>query len=317
MLNYLLFILGFIFLIKGADYLVEGAASIAKKFKISNLIIGLTVVSLGTSMPELIVSTFSAMQGSSDLAMGNIVGSNISNIFLILGVSAIIYPLTVKNNTVWSELPLSILASIVLIILANDIWLDGANVALISRSDGLILLSLFSVFMAYIIHLSFNDKPIEVEEIKKMPIWKAILMFVIGSIGLALGGQWIVNGASAIAGNFGLSEGVIGLTIVAIGTSLPELAASAVAAYKKHSDIAIGNVVGSNIFNICWVLGLTAVIQPVGVIEGRNFDLFIMLAAAILLFVFMHIGKKQILHKWEGIFFLIFFFIYIFSRLFL
>ncbi len=314
---YIFFILGFVLLIKGADLLVDGSAAIAKRFGLSNLIIGLTIVSFGTSMPELIVSTFSAWQGASSMAFGNVIGSNIANILLILGVSAAIFPLVVHFNTVWKEIPLSLLAALVVLVLANDVMLDETAPNLIGLSDGLILLAFFTIFLAYIISMSLDEKGVnkkknmEVDEIQKMPLGKGIILVILGMVGLALGGNWIVDGGVEIARFFNVSEAMIGLTIIAIGTSLPELAASAMAALKKHSDIAIGNVVGSNIFNICWVLGLTALIRPVGVELGLNVDIWIMILASVLLFVFMYIGKKHILQKWQGYLFIVMFVGYI------
>jgi len=298
MLTYTLFIAGFYFLIKGADWLVDGASSVAKKFNVSNLVIGLTIVSFGTSAPELIVNLFASIRGSSDLAIANIVGSNISNILLILGISAIIFPLTVSKGTVLKEIPLALLAVIVLWLLANDMLVDGLDFSALTRIDGFILLAFFVIFMYYTFGLSRIEG--EGEDIKKYSTWRSILMIIVGIIALALGGQWIVDGAIKIAFKFGMSESLIGLTIVAIGTSLPELATSAMAAYKHKADIAIGNIIGSNIFNIFWILGISSIIRPIIFSPILNFDIYFLAIITFLLFLFMFIGKKNILQRWQG-----------------
>ena len=285
MLTYTLFIVGFYFLIKGADWLIEGASSVAKKFKVSNLMIGLTVVSFGTSAPELIVNIFASFKGSGDLAIGNIIGSNIANILLILGISAIIFPLAVRKGTVNKEIPLNLLAVFVLWLLANDQLIDNVVFSTLSRIDGAIFLAFFVIFMYYTLGLSKVEG--ESEEVEKYSLWKSILMIVGGIVALALGGQWIVDGAIKIAFKFGMSESLVGLTIVAVGTSLPELAASAMAAYKHKADIAIGNVVGSNVFNIFWILGASAIIRPIIFSPALNFDIYFMAFITVLLFLFM------------------------------
>ena len=268
MLTYILFIVGFIFLVKGADLLVDGAAAFAKKFKISTLVIGLTIVAFGTSAPELVVNIFASISGNSEIAIGNILGSNIANILLILGISALIFPLPAKKSTIKKEIPFSLLAVLVLGILVNDLLIDQVNLldgasGLLSRIDGLILLAFMTIFMVYTFGIAKNPEEAgEGEEIKNLPLAKSIAYIGIGLLGLVLGGRWIVNGAVKIAELFNVSEALIGLTIVAVGTSLPELATSAVAAYKKQADIAIGNIVGSNIFNIFFVLGVSSIIRP-------------------------------------------------------
>lgn len=300
MLTYVLFVVGFFFLIKGADYLVDGASSLAKKFKISNLVIGLTIVAFGTSAPEFIVNIFASLKGNSDIAIGNILGSNIANILLILGISSIIYPITAKKNTVLKEIPLSLLAVIALGLMANDVLIDGAGLSVITRIDGLILLLFFAIFLYYTFGIAKNSEEIDGQEIVVMKNWQAFLYIVLGLVGLTFGGQWIVNGAIKIAGNLGVSQSLIGLTIVAIGTSLPELATSAMAACKKQSDIAIGNVVGSNIFNIFWILGASAVIHPLPFNISANRDIAMTILASLLLFSIMFIGKKRVIERWQG-----------------
>jgi cation:H+ antiporter len=307
----LLFIAGFFLLIKGADLLVDGSASIAKKLKISNIVIGLTIVAFGTSAPEFIVNIFASAQGNSEIAIGNILGSNIANILLILGISAIIYPITAKKNTVLKEIPLSLLAIIVLGIMANDFIIDGGSFSGITRIDGLILLTFFIIFLYYTFGITKSNKDIIEEEIKILSYPKAILFVFLGLVGLVVGGKWIVDGAIQIAEFFDVSQSLIGLTVVAIGTSLPELATSAIAAYKRQSDIAIGNVVGSNLFNIFWILGASAVIRPLPFNTSSNTDIAMTIFASILLFLTMFIGKKRIIERWQGVFMVTAYFAYI------
>ena len=243
MLVYLLFLAGFYFLIRGADWLVDGASSIAKKMKVSNIMIGLTIVSFGTSAPELIVNLFASFKGSSDLAIANVIGSNISNVLLILGISAIIYPLAVKKGTVSKEIPLNMLAVMVLFLLVNDMMIDRMGFSSLTRIDGAVLLLFFIIFIYYTFGIAKVEG--ESDKVEEVNTFLSVVKIIAGMLGLALGGQWIVDGAITIAQRFGMSESLIGLTIVAIGTSLPELAASAVAAYKHKADIAIGNIIGS------------------------------------------------------------------------
>ena len=312
MLVYILFVAGFVIMIKGADFLVDGAASLAKRFNISNLVIGLTVVSFGTSAPELVVNILASLTGNTDIAIGNILGSNIANILLILGVSAIIYPLTVHKNTVKMEIPYSFFVVLILAFLVSDIFLDGAQSAILSRIDGIVLIILFSFFLIYTYRISkeTNELPEDVE-IKDMSVIKAVILVLIGMVGLVLGGKWIVDGAVEIATQLGMSQAFIGLTIVAVGTSLPELATSAVAAYKKNTDIAIGNVVGSNIFNITWILGVSSIINPLVFSAHNMVDLGVVLVATLLLLIMIFAGKKYTLSKVEGVIFLILYFGYI------
>jgi len=311
-LTYILFIIGFFLLIKGADLLVDGASSIAKKFGISTIVIGLTIVSFGTSMPELIVNIFSSIQGNTDIAIGNVLGSNIANILLILGISAIIYPLAVKKGTVWKEIPFSFLAVITLALMANDVLIDKTNFSALTRIDGFILLGFFIIFMYYIFGISKISANESTEQEPKIysPV-KSIVMIIIGLIGLTLGGKWIVDGAVSFASGFGVSQALIGLTIVAVGTSLPELATSAVAAYKKNVDIAVGNIVGSNIFNIFWILGISAIINPLPFSNVMMTDIFVDVSSTTLLFMFMFIGKKHTLERWQGALFVIIYILYI------
>ena len=284
-ITFSLFIAGFYFLIKGADWLVTGASSIAKRLRVSDLMIGLTVVSFGTSAPELIVNLIASFQGSADLAIGNIVGSNISNVLLILGIAAIIYPLAVKRGTIWKEIPFNLLAVFALWLLANDVLINRGGLSVLTRTDGAILLLFFVIFLYYTFGIAKVEG--EGEDVKKHSIWLSIMMMVAGGFGLAFGGKWIVDGAMFIARYFGMSESLIGLTIVAIGTSLPELAASAMAAWKHNADIAIGNIIGSNVFNVFWILGLSALIKPIFFNTMLNIDIYFMAVTTVILFLFM------------------------------
>lgn len=311
-MTYILLVIGFVFLIKGADMLVDGASSLAKKFNISNLVIGLTVVAFGTSAPELFVNLFASFNGTTDIAIGNIVGSNIVNMLLILGIAAVIYPLKVSKGTVWKEIPLSLLAALLLLVMANDTIIDGAMFNALTRIDGIVLISFFIVFLYYTFGIAKNQENGDDQPSPKLySAWATAGLIILGLIGLVIGGHWIVNGATAIAASLGLSDALIGLTIVAIGTSLPELATSAVAAYKKNADIAVGNVVGSNIFNIFWILGLSSVISPLPFTPMLTFDLWVAVIAAVLLFGIMFIGKRHVVEKWQGIIFILMYIAYI------
>lgn len=303
-MTYVLLILGFILLIKGADWLVEGASSLAHRYGISTLVIGLTIVSLGTSAPELVVNILATLRGSTDLALGNILGSNITNILLILGVSAIIYPIALKRNTVWKEIPFAVLAALVLFLFVNDVSIDHGTVSTLGRVDGLVLLSFLLIFLYYVFAIA-KDGVDEDTKVKKRSVRVSILYILGGVLGLLLGGQWIVQGALEITIIFGISETLVGLTIVAIGTSLPELATSVVAAYKKHTDIVVGTIVGSNILNIFLVLGIVAVIRPTPFSIDLNLDIFIVLASTVFLFLAMFIGKRHTLQRWQGIGFIL------------
>jgi len=304
---YGLFVIGFVLLIKGADWLVTGASSIAKKFNISDFVVGLTIVSMGTSMPELVVNIAASLNGNADIALGNIIGSNISNIYLILGISSIIYPLTINKNIVKMEIPYSILAAILLGFLANASFFSSSSHHQITRFDGFLLLLFFAMFLIYVIR-SFKDGKQELVEeapdVTGISMPKAILLIGLGCIALFLGGQWVVTGAEKIALQIGMSQSLVGLTVVAIGTSLPELVTSAVAAFKKNTDIAVANVLGSNIFNLLWVLGISAAIRPLPFKEILNTDLLILILGSILLMLSVVTGKKSAMGKKEGIVFL-------------
>lgn len=301
MLTYILFIIGVFLLLKGGDLLVDGASSFAKNRNISPIVIGLTIVAFGTSAPEMIVNVIAAFSGNTDIAIGNVLGSNIVNIFLILGISAMIYPISAKRNTVLKEIPFSLLAAVLVAFTANDVLIDKAAHSEISRIDGLVYLLFFCVFMYYIFGITRSENDILEVDVQKTSDKKAFLFIFLGLVGLFFGGKWIVEGAVQIAKTFEVSESLIGLTIVAIGTSLPEMATSAIAAFKKQTDIAIGNVVGSNIFNIFWVLGLSSIIRPLPFNEAGNVDILMTIASSLLLFWFMFIGNRRMLDRWKGL----------------
>ncbi|HQF57457.1 MAG TPA: calcium/sodium antiporter [Candidatus Magasanikbacteria bacterium] len=307
----LLIILGLGILILGAEGLVRGSASMAKKWGVSSLVIGLTIVAFGTSTPELVVNMFSAVRGSTDIAIGNIVGSNISNILLILGISAIVYPLSVKKSTVTREIPFALLGMILVFTMGNDMFFDGTGFNAITRTDGFSLMAIFIIFLFYIFGLAKKGE-VEEEEVKVYSWPKSILFTIAGLALLVLGGQLLVDNAIILARLAGLSEALIGLTIVAIGTSLPELATSVVAAYHKHDDIAIGNIVGSNIFNVFWILGLTGTMLQMPFNPNVNIDVLVGIGATVLLFIFMFIGTKRKLNRWQGVMFLLLYIAYTF-----
>ncbi|UCG55740.1 MAG: calcium/sodium antiporter [Phycisphaerales bacterium] len=298
---YILFVIGFVLLIKGADLLVDGGSALGRSLGVSDLVIGLTVVAFGTSMPELFVNLIASIQGNTEIAVGNVLGSNICNIFLILGIASIVYPLQVTVGTVWKEIPFSLLAVLVLAVIVNDPLIDRAASMILSRADGLVLLAFFVIFLYYSASIARQAPELLGQaKAKQVGVGRAFFFVAAGTVALALGGKWCVDAAVQVATRLGVSESLIGLTIVAVGTSLPELATSVVAAFKKNSDIAVGNVVGSNIFNILFVLGVSALIKPLPLKPKSNFDILVALAAAIALFLCMFTGRRRTLDRWEG-----------------
>jgi cation:H+ antiporter len=299
-------LVGFIVLIKGADFLVNGSSSLAKKMNVSNLAIGLTVVAFGTSTPELIVSTLAALDGKNDASFGNVIGSNNFNLMFILGIAGLIYPLTVQRSTVKYEVPLSILAAIVLFVLVNDNMLWGSAVSspavggVLSRLDAFILLLFFGGFMLYIVRTMKSNSDLDQDEVKTYATWLSIVYVIAGLAMLIGGGKLVVDNAIEIAKHFEVSDKLIGLTILAAGTSLPELVTSCVAAYRKNTDIAIGNVIGSNIFNIFFILSITGLISPMEYSAAMNFDLYILMASTIILMIFMFTINTRKLDRWEA-----------------
>ena len=302
MIDTLLLVGGLLLILWGANALTDGAASVAKRFHISNLVIGLTIVAFGTSAPEFVISFLSSFNGSAGLAIGNVVGSNIFNCLMIVGVTAIVAPIPVGKGTLAKEIPLCVLSSIVLFLCANDILLDGGAANVISRSDGLMLLCFFAIFVGYTFAIAKNGAGEEEGEIKSFPVWKSVLFILLGLGALIGGGQLFVNGASGIARSLGVSESIIGLTLVAGGTSLPELATSVSAALKKNPGIAIGNVIGSNLFNAFAVLGASATISDLPLGGITNFDFATLIMASVLLWIAGFFMGKRIITRPEGIF---------------
>jgi len=308
-----LFVLGILALIKGADWLVDGSSALAKKWGVPSLIIGLTIVAFGTSAPELIVSLIAVIGGNTGTAFGNVIGSNIANLLLILGIAALIAAPKIKNSTIWKEIPFSLLAIVVLFVVSNDLVIDKIEILSLTRVDGFILLLFFIIFVYYIIEAARGSRA-EVGEsldIARMSTRKISLLIIFGTLGLFIGGKWVVDGAVLMAGSLGVSDFLIGATVIAIGTSLPELVTSIRAAIKKDLDLAVGNIIGSNIFNIFWILGLVSVVAPVNIPSNINFDVVFLGLATALLFAFMFLGKKHYLEKYQAVIFIIMYVIYI------
>ncbi len=307
---YIFFVLGICLLIKSANWIVDGSSSLAKKLGVSSLIIGLTVVAFGTSLPELVVNLFATLKGSSGVVFGNIIGSNIANILLILGIVAMIGNVKIKSETVWKEIPFALLAVFVLFALTGKVFFSNGH--LFSWNDGLVLLALFVMFLYYIFQIALKDKKnIGFIKDSNEPNLRIALKLTAGLVGIYFAGLWVVDGAVLIAEQFGLSEFLISATIIALGTSLPELVVSVMAVMKKNVDLAVGNIIGSNVFNILWVLGIVPFVAPLKIPEFIGFDIGIMFLATLLLFIFMFIGKKHGLSKKEGAMLILFYMLYI------
>jgi cation:H+ antiporter len=316
----LLLAAGLVLVIKGADFLVDGASSLARRLAAPEIVIGLTVVAFGTSAPELVVNSFSSFAGKNELVLGNIIGSNIFNTLLILGVAGLIYPLNVQRNSVQKEIPYSMLALVVFYFLANDHIFTPSkpDVNLISRLDGVILLVLFVIFMLYTFILSkVKVNPADNDDVAIYSLSKTSIFILLGIVGLFFGGKLVVDNAVLIAQKLNVSDKLIGLTIVSLGTSLPELATSSVAAYKKRCDLAVGNVVGSNIFNILLIMGVSVLIAPVGYETVFNIDIYVFAGGTLLLFIAMFTGNKRKLDRREALILLtgyIVYMVYIIAR---
>lgn len=304
---YLLLILGLVILIGSANVLVAGASSIAKKFNVPNLIIGLTVVSFGTSFPELIINILASINNQDDLAVGNVVGSNTVNILLVIGFSALLKPIKVQNSTVRYEIPFSILAMLVLLFSANDVFFDGTEQGILSRSEGLVFMIFFLLFIYYTFIVSKNSSQNHEEGhlVTQRNMWVSTAFLIIGVAGLYFGGVLIVDNATTIAIDLGLSEAVVGILVIALGTSLPELATSAVAAYRGNADMAVGNIVGSNIFNVFFVLGLSMSISPIEFNPVLNIDIVVALFSSLMLYIFVFTRKGRQIDRVEAIAFLV------------
>jgi cation:H+ antiporter len=311
MMDALLLVFGLVVLIKGADYLVKGASTLARQSGMSSLTIGLTVVSLGTSMPELLVSLMSGLQKQPDLAIANVIGSNIANVLLVLGIAAIIRPLPVRNSTVVSEIPFSLSAALLLGFLANAHLFSGYPELSISHMDGAILLFFFCLFMLYVYKTSkINAPPVRRVESVGTRL-RAFVLISLGALGLYLGGQWVVDGAIGLARLWGFNEALIGLTIVAVGTSSPELVATAVAAYRNQTDLAVGNVIGSNVFNLLWVLGFTSTIVELPFEVVSNTDLLVVIASSALVILALVSSGNNTIKRSHGVLFVAFYLAYI------
>ena len=297
LLQILFVIIGFTSLIYGANWMVNGASAMAKKYKVSDLAIGLTIVAFGTSAPELLVNVISSYNGHSDLVLGNVIGSNNFNLFIILGIAGLIMPIAVQSSTAKMEIPISLLVAVLLLFLINDFSFKEPSS--LNRIDGLILFLLFFVFLYYVFTQMKNETLIEVTSVQKSTasIWGLIIL---GLSGLIIGGQLVVSNSVAIADSLGISKKIIGLTIVAAGTSLPELVTSVVAAMKKNSDIAIGNVIGSNIFNILLILSISSFINPIAYNSNFNLDIYILIGGTIFLLMAMLTGRRKKLDRWEA-----------------
>ena len=317
-------------LIKGADLLVQGASSLAKRMHVSDMVVGLTVVSFGTSAPELAVNLLASLQGNNDLALGNIIGSNIANTLLVLGIATLLGRLRIRPKTFWQEMPLNFFIVVVLGIMLNDQFTDpqphcsqAASLAwgamaycnFLGRGDAAILIIGFVLFMLYVYHQSRShpEEAVFADSVDTtpMPLWKALFFVVLGLVGLAVGGHWIVEGAVFLGQFIGLSEAVVGVVIIGVGTSLPEVAASAMAAYRGKADIAIGNVIGSNVFNVLYVLGISAFVKPIPYDTVLNIDISVMIAVAFLFWVIMFIPKRYELGLAKGLFFLVLYVAYV------
>ncbi len=303
----LLMVVGFLGLIFGANWLVDGASGLAKKYNIPDLVIGLTIVAFGTSAPELVVNSVASIDGLSDIVLANIIGSNNFNLFIILGIAGLVYPITIQSSTAWREIPISLIITIVLFGLANDFFINPNSE--ISRLDGVILLVSFVCFLYYI----FKQMKTETIEIvpyvqkSNIKIWSLIL---IGFSGLIIGGKLVVDNSIDIATDLGISQKIIGLTIIAAGTSLPELITSIVAALKKNSNIAIGNVIGSNMFNILLILSISSLINPIEYNQIFNQDFAILIGGTVFLIIAIFTGKKKKLDRWEALILVSFYLFY-------
>lgn len=305
LIHFLLLIVGIAVILVGANLLTDGAAAIARKCGISELVTGLTIVAFGTSAPELVIGLVSAVNGSSELAVGNVVGSNIFNIFVILGITAMIRPVHVEKSVMNNEIPLVLLGAVAMFAIGSSNWLDNTTTLAVTRVDGILLLLFFAVFMRYTLSnakmASPNDPTAVKVADKAIMSWpKSIIFICVGLAGLVFGGDWFVDGASGVALALGVSEAVVGLTIVAVGSSLPELATSVTAALKGKQDIALGNVIGSNIFNIFFVLGTTSVVRPLDFGNINFIDLSVLLIASLLFWIFARFFRDKTITRFEG-----------------
>lgn len=306
-----LFVIGFFVLIKGAHWLVEGGSFLAKSLGVSDFFIGLTVVAFGTSLPEMFIDITAAVRGNTGLVIGDIIGSNVTNILLILGVTSVIFPLQIRRGVVWKEIPFTFIAALLVLLLGNDKLIEGISYPRLSRIDGLVLLSFFAIYLYYLISISKSAPQLEGAGNKRLDTIKSIIRIITGMFALFLGAKLVVTAAIFIAGKMHISETVIGLTVIALGSSLPELTASVVAALKKRSDLALGNIVGSNIVNIFLVLGICSVIRPLPLRPQDNFAIVIAIVASLLLFASAFVGKRSVIDRWIGVVFISIYLFYV------
>lgn len=318
-ITYILLILGFILLTFCADWLVAGASDVAKRFHISDLVIGLTIVAMGTSAPEFVVNIFASAEGNNEIAITNILGSNILNTLLILGATGIICPIYCSKRVLRHEVPLTVAAGFIVMILGADIFeqttLSSKFIGL-QRWNGFILIGCMIYFIGYTVKCAINDRKrgsflTEIQEVKRYPLWLSITMIIVGLAGLTIGGKLIVDNAVIIAKAWGVSDAVIGVTVVALGTSLPELATSVVAAFKKNTDLAIGNVIGSNIFNVFFILGFSTLIRPIPAYKNLLFDAGMATFSSLLLMIFLLDDKDRKLSRWESALMLAIYVVYV------
>ncbi len=306
LLDILLLAIGFVLLIKGADFFVDGSAGVARFFQVPGVIIGLTIVAMGTSAPELAVSVSAALSGSNAIAVSNVVGSNIFNLLAVLGICAMMKKLPVDAGIKKRDYPISLVATLILLLLGGNLVIAGragdfhninAEAGRLFRWNGLVLIALFVLYIAYTIYLAKKHK-VEEEDVESLPMWKCLLFIVLGLAAIVIGGQLVVNHAKNLAYAWGMSETLVGLTIVAIGTSLPELVTSIVASRKGENGMAVGNVVGSNIFNLLLILGVSSTIHPITISMASFVDLGLLLGVSLLAYAFVCTGKK--INRWEG-----------------
>lgn len=312
-MTYVLFILGFVLLVKGGDLLVEGSCSIAKRFALSDMVVGLTIVSMGTSAPELVVNVVSSLGGNAELAVGNVIGSNIANVLLILGLTALFCPLPIRRDTLLSEIPFSLTAAILVGFVANAPLGDAKrDVLIISRFDGTILLFFFALFMAYIVSVAREGGATTTDgPIAQFGLGRSVGLVVVGCVALTLGGKWVVDGALALAALLGMSQGFVGLTVVAVGTSLPELVTSVIAARRGTTDLAVGNAIGSNIFNALWILGVSALIAPLPFNVINNNDILVLVFSSSLLVFAVATGQRGAVDRRDGVVFVVLYLFYL------
>lgn len=310
-MDFILFVIGCAALLAGGEAILRGSLAVARRTGASEIAIGLTLVSVGTSLPEMLINVVASVGGHSQLAIGNVLGSNIANILLILGLSALVRSLPIRDNTIFSEIPFSLTATVLVGFVANAHLFDGDGKMSVSRLDGALLLGFFALFLVYIYRVWGDQHSIEVKEPTGGGWSKPVLLIVAGSFGLGIGANWVVEGALGLSRMLGMSESFVGLTIVAGGTSLPELVTCVLAAYRGNTDLAVGNVIGSNIFNLLWVLGVSAVIQPLPFELVNNADIMMVIAASALLLLATAAGKRYSIDRYEGAAFVMAYVLYV------